>query len=980
MNYFELLERQFIPSLNLHADVYQDAKTGAEHIHLDCPDNSENVFLVAIRTVPEDNSGVAHILEHTSLCGSANYPVRDPFFMMARRSINSFMNAMTSSDWTAYPFASNNRKHFNNLLHVYLDSVFFPNLNELDFIQEGHRLEFSEIDNPNSELQFKGVVFNEMKGAMSSPISVLWHSLCKHLYPTTSYRYNSGGEPEAIPNLTYQQLLEFHRTHYQPSNSIFMTFGDIPAAQHQQLFQSLVFDNYKAAGGNIDIPLEQRLQKQSNVVERYSVSDLKEEAEGSHLVLAWLLGESAKLKDIMEALLLSKVLLEDSASPLYQVLETTDLGKAPSPLCGFSSDQKEICFICGLEGIASTDVDAIETLIYDCLTQVAKEGISQDRLQATLQQLELQQREITGGRYPYGLQLLMSCISSAVHRGNPIDCLNIDALLVQLRASIKDSNYIKELVQRLLLDNNHCIRLCLLPDAELNQEKQEREKQWLASIYNNLSDVEKQKIVRQSQQLVERQQVQEEAGLLPEVSLDDINPDTHWAQGKQYTEHRHKVTQYLKGTNGIVYQQHIMQLPTLSEEQLQLLPLYSYLLTQVGCGDLDYLQMQRKQTQTCGGISARISLESQPETTNRGPGYWVLSSKSLSHQQTQMAELLELTLNQARFDGGERIFSLIEKLCTHKQNLISSSGHSLAMRFSSQWLSNTAWVGEYLFGLTAIKRLRSLSQQLQKKPELIAFCDRLQQLHQHLQQGARQTLFIGEAAELKAFRAHWRLSTTKGLDSQPPPMVPFDLDSLSPLIQQPEQRSTYWLINSQVNFCSRSYSSVPLVHPDSAPLSVLAILLNNNFLHRSIREQGGAYGGGALYNSDLAVFSFYSYRDPRLAASLNDFDNSIDWVLNASLTPSMIEEAVLMLISRIDKPNSPAGDAKQAFHSELFGYTKSLREQLRKAIRAVDENDLKRVAQSYLFEPRSQQLYYSSVLGGKQSKDSLKGYRELSLL
>ena len=205
---FDLVRSEHIDSLNLDIQQFEHRTTGAMHYHM-AVDNSENVFLVALRTVPQDSTGVAHILEHTALCGSESYPVRDPFFLMLRRSLNTFMNAFTSSDWTAYPFASQNRKDFNNLLNVYLDAVFFSRLDELDFAQEGHRLEFADPDNPDSELVFKGVVFNEMKGAMSSVTSTLWQTLCHHLFPSNTYHYNSGGEPENIPYLSYEQLQQF---------------------------------------------------------------------------------------------------------------------------------------------------------------------------------------------------------------------------------------------------------------------------------------------------------------------------------------------------------------------------------------------------------------------------------------------------------------------------------------------------------------------------------------------------------------------------------------------------------------------------------------------------------------------------------------------------------------------------------------------------------------------------------------------------
>jgi presequence protease len=247
---FTWLRSQAIPSLQLDMHEFEHIKTGARHYHL-AADNPENVFLVALRTLPMDSTGVAHILEHTALCGSEKYPVRDPFFMMIRRSLNTFMNAFTSSDCTAYPFASKNRKDFNNLLQVYLDAVFFSNLNELDFAQEGHRLAFAEPDNPNSELQYKGVVYNEMKGAMSSVTSRLWQTLTSYLFPTTTYHYNSGGEPSHIPDLSYEDLKRFYQTHYHPSNAIFMTYGDIPAHEHQENFENLALQRFEKLNNHL---------------------------------------------------------------------------------------------------------------------------------------------------------------------------------------------------------------------------------------------------------------------------------------------------------------------------------------------------------------------------------------------------------------------------------------------------------------------------------------------------------------------------------------------------------------------------------------------------------------------------------------------------------------------------------------------------------------------------------------------------------
>jgi len=551
---FEKLRSQAIDSLQVTVEEYRHIKTGAQHIHINA-DNNENVFLVALRTVPKDSTGVAHILEHTALCGSEKYPVRDPFFMMVRRSCNTFMNAFTSSDWTAYPFASQNTKDFNNLLDVYLDAVFFSKLDELDFAQEGHRLEFSEEGNAESELMYKGVVYNEMKGAMSSVSSQLWQSLCKYLFPTNTYHFNSGGDPEAIPDLSYEQLKSFYRTHYHPSNAIFMTYGDIPAFEHQAKFEAQALSRFERIDSQIRVEDEKRHHAQVRVEEAYPLTGEEDLSNKTHVVLGWLLGKSTDLEASLKAQLLSSVLLDNSASPLQHALETTDLGSAPSPLCGLDDSQKELSFICGIEGSEVEQADAIEALIFDTLKAIEKDGVLQEHLDAALHQLELQQREVGGDSYPYGLQIIMTALSSATHRGDPIALMNLDPVLVKLREEVKDPQFIPRLVRELLLENKHQVRLVMRPDAELAKHKDAAEAAKLADIKSNMSAEEKQQVIDLAAALKERQQQQDDESILPKVGLEDIPTHMHYTPAESVHRLPESLTRYAAGTNGLYFTQ-----------------------------------------------------------------------------------------------------------------------------------------------------------------------------------------------------------------------------------------------------------------------------------------------------------------------------------------------------------------------------------------------------------------------------------------
>ncbi len=362
---FVHLRSEHIQSLDIDVHEFRHTTTGTTHVHL-AADKPENVFLVGLRTVPTDSTGVAHILEHTVLCGSEKYPVRDPFFMMIRRSLNTFMNAFTSSDWTAYPFASLNRKDFFNLLDVYLDAVFFSQLHELDFAQEGHRVEFEKADDPSTDLVFKGVVFNEMKGAMSAPTSVLWQTLSKHLFPNSTYHYNSGGDPESIPDLSYEELKSFYKTHYHPSNAVFMTYGNLAPEELQTRFQDQVLNRFEKLDRTIQVAPAKRYHSPMRVQESYATQD-EETQDKTHIVVGWLLGESINLDERLQAHLLSSVLLDNSASPLMRALEQSELGTSPSPMCGLEDSNREMVFASGLDGSNPEHTLATETMILEVL-------------------------------------------------------------------------------------------------------------------------------------------------------------------------------------------------------------------------------------------------------------------------------------------------------------------------------------------------------------------------------------------------------------------------------------------------------------------------------------------------------------------------------------------------------------------------------------------------------------------------------------
>ena len=937
---FEWIRSEPISSLNLTVEEYRHTKTGVSHYHLAAA-NTENVFLVALRTVPMDSTGVAHMLEHTALCGSKKYPVRDPFFMMIRRSLNTFMNAFTSSDWTAYPFASQNRKDFFNLLDVYLDAVFFSRLDKLDFAQEGHRLEYSEMDNVESELLYKGVVFNEMKGALSSPVSQVWESLYKHLYPTTTYHYNSGGDPECITDLSYEQLKTFYKTHYHPSNAVFMTYGDISASEYHDIFEENVLKSFDKLDTVIKVDDEKRYVKPVEVEEFYGIDTDESLETKSHVVMAWLLGHNTDLEGVLSSHLLSSILLDNSASPLRQALEQSDLGVAPSALCGLDDSNHELTFMCGLEGCKAEDAQKIENLILGVFNDIAENGVPLENVEAVLHQLELGQREVSGDGYPYGLSIILEGLSCAIHRGDPVKLLNIDPVVETLRQKIQDPDYVINLLKTNLIDNLHRVRLTMKPDATLNQRKEANEKAKLAAINSTLDSEAKQQIISQAHALEERQASEDDVDILPQVTLQDVPVEMSIAKGNQVDVNGSRISLYPQPTNGLVYQQVICALPKIEPDVLSYLPHYSSSISRLGVADKDYLTVQNWQYSVSGGINAFHTLRGAVDDANKLSGYFVLSGKALQRNQNALSELMQNTFESVRFDEHERIRELISQKRVRAEQSVTGSGHSLAMLAAAAGVSKAAKLAQSLRGLESIKNLKDLDDRLADKAELKTFTDQLAQIHHNVIQMPREFLLIAENEQL-ASSQEVMLAPWSELQQPNNGVEMFNLETtVSPVKQA-------WLTNTQVNFCAKAYAGVTLNHPDSAALTVLAVFMRNGFLHTNIREKGGAYGGGASYDAESASFRFYSYRDPRLLETLQDFNHSIDWVVSNTHEPRLLEEAVLGVIGSLDKPGSPAGEAKDAFQNQLFGRTAAIRQAFRQRVLGVSLDDLRNVAERYL--------------------------------
>jgi Zn-dependent M16 (insulinase) family peptidase len=937
---FQLLRQHHVEALDIQVSEYKHKVTGAVHYHL-ATNHDENVFLVAFRTQPMDSKGTAHILEHTALCGSEKFPVRDPFFLMIRRSLNTFMNAFTAADWTAYPFATQNKKDFQNLLSVYLDAAFAANLNPLDFAQEGIRIELE-----NDQAVYKGVVFNEMKGAMSSPTDQLYHQLAHHLFPETTYHYNSGGDPKDIPDLTYEQLVEFYKTHYHPSNAVFMTFGNQTAYDLQEQFEKLALNKF-SQGTTLYSKPEKRLLAPIEVTESYAVDseDLKDK---TYHVMSWLLPETSDIKLRLGMRLVEGILLENSASPLRHYLETCGYAQSTGPLMGVDDSNFEMTFYCGVQGSNEEHAETFKKGVLDILKEAASKPIDRDLVDAILHQIELHQREINGDGTPYGLSLILNGLGSAIHHNDPIHVWDVDSAIEQVKEELKDPMWLSNLIQTHLLDNPHRVQMTLVPDATKSIKEQQAEQARLAEITANLTEDQKIEIQQKTEALKERQDTADDLELLPKVGLEDVPADLHIVQGQLREIISNgldtPLNLYHAGTNGIYYQQVLIQIPD-EIVQSPYFNLLSILMGEVGAGEHDYLEFQQIQTAVSGGLGMGASLRSKVDDKDRISAWLTLTTKSLT-QKLDSIQLLKLAFEQLRFDEKDRIIELLQQRKTRWQSRLSGSGHSYAMQIASRQMSALARRDYHNTGLGALNWLTNLVNKIdQDDTAYEALIAELQAIHHKLLQAPKQFLLVCEEHQSDRLVEEIQNVWDKlAVDKSPV--------SLTKVEQINTENDEAWLIQTNVQFCCSAYQAVDVAHADAAPLMVLAAYLRNGFLHSAIREKGGAYGGGASYDGNACSFRFYSYRDPRLVETFNDFEASVQWLFNIEQQPYQLEEAILGLVAGMDKPGSPAGEAITACYALLHARTPKFRRVLRERLLSVSLEDLQRVAKQYLLEQK----------------------------
>ena len=912
--------------------------TGARHIHIQCPDDN-NAFAVFFATPPNNSTGVAHILEHVVLAGSQRYPVRDPFFSMTRRSLATFMNALTGADWTMYPFSTRNSKDYMNLLDVYLDATFFPRLDEDSFNQEGIRFEFDDAADPKSGLRYKGVVFNEMKGALATPGAAVDRAIGKTLFEGLPYQYVSGGDPQEIPNLTWEELRRFHAQHYHPSNSFFYTYGDQDLEKTLATIERNALSRFDRIAIDNEITDVKRFHEPRHTVEPYPITAAEDHSQKAQALVAWVTVHSADSFRLLAMRVLSEVLLANAGSPLRKALIDSGLGSALADGSGLQDDHRETVFGAGLKGVASEDAEKVEKVVLDTLERLADQGIDQSQVDAAIHRLEFEKRERSNAGFPYALRVLFTTMPAYHYSGDPVSALDFDADLEHLQKARGEGRFFENLIRAELLDNAHRALITVVPDPDLEERQRSAELRRLANIEAKLDQAATQRIVEQALRLKAEQDAKQDLSVLPTLELTDIPMKFEDVPSRDIDVRQATIEFYPQPTNGITYLDLRWDFSELTAEQKDLLPLLSRALTQSGAAGQDYVQIASRIASYTGGVGAAPQVQSLAARDDYLQSF-VISGRALDRNAPQFIELLTDIVGRLDVER-HRLKEVIAEIATRLETSLAGLGFQFAILRAHSKLSSEGAINDRLQGIGMLHTMRRLA--LLKEDELDGVIKDLNEIRTKLFRS--DSLRIIVTCEDQMIQPLEEL-LTKLVGSLPedgsegPPMKP------PPLEGQPEARTA----PVPVAFNVRIFKTVRYTHPDAPALLVLANYLRDTFLHRELREKGGAYGGYAQAGIASGTFYLGSFRDPNIVRTYDVFDEALKWVTEGEIETEPLKGAILGASGDVDPLESPDIKGRREATNRSTGFTRHARESFKQRLLQVTGEDLKRVTRTYLVQ------------------------------
>ncbi len=912
---FELVKEQHIKEINTQAKLYRHIRTGAQLLSLENSDENK-CFGVNFATPPADSTGLPHILEHSVLGGSRKYPVKEPFMELVKGSLNTFLNAMTFPDMTLYPVASQNLQDFYNLVDVYLDAVFYPRISEMTLQQEGWHYELESADAP---LTFKGVVFNEMKGAYSSPDALVGKYTEEALYPDTIYSNDSGGDPAVIPDLTYAQFKRFHETYYHPSNARFYFYGDDSPEERLRRIDEFIAE-FERIDVNTNIPSQPRWDGPRRASKGYDAGE-EAGANKAMVTLAWLLTETADVEKALALEILEHILIGTPASPLRKALLDSGLGEDLTG-AGLSPYQREMYFATGLKGIDPADVEKVEKLIQDTLDELAEKGIDKDTVAASMNTIEFQRRELNTGRFPRGLMLMIGLLPTWMHGGDPMAPLSFEAPLQRIKDRLAaGEKFFEGLIGSYFIDNAHRSTILLEPDATVKEKREAAERERLEEVQASMTDEELQEVIDNTHKLREMQETPntpEALATIPSLALADLDKQVRTFPLETLNESGARVLYHDLPTNGVAYLDIGFDLHALPADLLPYVQLFGRALVELGTQDEDFVKLSQRIGRQTGGIRSEL-LTSASRTLERGETWLLLRSKSMAAQTGDLIAILKDILHTVNLDNRERFRQIVleEKAC--KEARIVPSGHIVTNLRLRSHFTEADWASEQMSGINYLFFLRRLAEQVEN--DWSGVLESLKQVWTRLiNRNAMLFNVTLDAANWSAFRP--QLSGL--IDGLPADLV--ESSAWSPVFSQQGEGLT---IPAQVNYVGKGVNLHKLGHQVGGSIRAILQYMNTTYIHDKLRVQGGAYGGFTVFDHHAGNFAFLSYRDPNLLGTLDNYDGAGAFLRTLEISQDELTRSIIGAIGQMDAYLLPDAKGYTSMVNHLIGNTDDVRQQFR---------------------------------------------------
>ena len=956
---YELIQQKTLHDLQSEGYLLRHKKSGARVLLME--NNDENkVFSIGFRTPPEDSTGVPHILEHSVLCGSKNFPVKDPFVELVKGSLNTFLNAMTYPDKTVYPVASCNDKDFQNLMHVYMDAVFYPNIyqHEEIFRQEGWSY---NLESEEDALTYNGVVYNEMKGAFSSPEGVLDRVVLNTLFPDNTYANESGGDPDVIPELTYEQFLDFHRKYYHPSNSYIYLYGDMDMEEKLNWLDEMYLSEFDTLEIDSEIPLQKPFEAVKEVEMNYSISSNESEEDNTYLSYNKVIGTSLD-KELYQAFqVLDYALLSAPGAPLKKVLVDAGIGK--DIMGSYDNGIYQPIFSVVAKNANPEQKEEFVSVIEDTLAEIVKNGMDKKALEAGINYHEFRYREADFGNYPKGLMYGLQMFDSWLYdEAQPFLHVEATETFAFLKTQV-DKGYFEQLIQRYLLDNTHGAIVVVKPEkgrtARLDKELEAK----LQNYKNSLSKEEVAQLVAKTHQLVEYQEAEdalEDQEKIPVLKREDISREIAPIYNEVCEFDGIPVIYHEIETNGIGYIDLLFDLSGIPEEMLPYVGILQSILGIIDTENYEYGELFNEINVHTGGIGT--SLEVYPNVTKvrekEFKATFEIKAKALYDKLPIAFAMMQEILTKSKLDDEKRLKEILSMTKSRLQMRFQTAGHTTAALRALSYLSPLSKLKDMTTGIEYFEVIQRLEENFEEEKDVLIA--NLQKLTKELFRADNMMISFTAARE-----------GLEGLETQI-----FELKKCLftekvaqiPCVIHCEKRNEGFKTSSKVQYVARVGNFIDEGKDYTGALQILKVILSYDYLWQNVRVKGGAYGCMSNF-SRLGEGYFMSYRDPNLEKTNAIYEGVVEYLKNFSVSERDMTKYIIGTISNIDQPMTPVAKGDRSMNLYMNHVSEEMIEKERAEVLDATEGDIRALAE--IVEAVLKENYFC-VIGNEEKIEEQK--------